>query len=247
MSDFDDVLERLIGEPGFRTALAADPAGALAGYQLSADELDLLGSQLSADAGGAGPVEARTSKASLAGLLGPLVGLIGEAPGGHHLIGAGHPQQGLTELPADQGLSDTGPDSGLSDVTPDQGLHDGGAPDQGLHDGAVDQGLSQVQPERPSFAVSGDHAPVGYHPHIDADGDGRWDHYTAVQHADGSVDISVDRNHDGVVDFVGHDRNHDGLVESADYDENFNGTYETHLRDVNSDGWLDVRTVDPEG
>ena len=52
---------------------------------------------------------------------------------------------------------------------------------------------------------------------IDAGGDGRWDHYTAVQHSDGSVDIYEDRNHDGRVDFIGHDRNHDGRVESASF------------------------------
>jgi hypothetical protein len=94
--------------------------------------------------------------------------------------------------------------------------------------------------------AAGDHTPAGYHPHIDADGDGKWDQYTAVQHADGSVDIYADRNHDGNVDFIGHDRNHDGLVESADYDKNFNGTFETHMRDVNGDGWLDTRVVHPD-
>lgn len=249
MSDFDDVLERLLSEPQFRAALASDPATALAGYQLSADERDLLGSQYGDDEGGLGGVEDRTSKASLVGLLGPLVNLIGEAPGAHagahffHAAGSPDARQGFTDLPADQGLSDSGADQGLHDLgTPDQGLHDMSPADQGLTP-VVGSGHDHMQ-----FAAQppvGDHTPVGYHPHIDADGDGHWDHYTAVQHADGSVDIMVDRNHDGIVDFVGHDRNHDGLVESADYDEDFNGTFETHERDLNGDGWLDTKTVDP--
>jgi hypothetical protein len=247
VSDFDDVLERLVTEPHFRAALASDPAGTLAGYQLSADELDLLGSQLAADDGGAGPVEERTSKASLAGLIAPLTGLFGGSPQGH-LLPTGHSSgQGLSDIPADQGISDTGADQALSDVPADQGLSDV-APDQGLHSVSTpNQGLSDIHSGgQLQVSGSGDHTPVGYHPHIDADGDGHWDRYTAVQHADGSVDIEVDRNHDGVVDFVGHDRDHDGRVESADYDEDFNGSFETHLRDVNGDGWLDVRTVDPQ-
>ena len=35
MSDFDTVLERLVTDPSFKSALAADPTGTLAGYQLS--------------------------------------------------------------------------------------------------------------------------------------------------------------------------------------------------------------------
>jgi len=244
VSDFDDVLERLIGEPQFRAALARDPAGTLSGYDLSADELELLSAQVSGDAGGLGGVEDRTSKASLAGLLSPLVSLIGDVSGGPqgHLVGFRGAHQGLSEVhPADQGLSDAGsPDQGLSEVDPaDQGLTEVQPADQGLT--VVGGGAEQLV----HGGAVGDHAPVGYHPHIDADGDGHWDSYTAVQHADGSVDISVDRNHDGVVDFVGHDRNHDGLVESADYDEDFNGTFETHMGDTNGDGWLDTRRVDP--
>src|SRR6266508_4312693 len=74
MSDFDTVLERLLADPGFRSALAADPARALAGYQLSADEVELLHAQLDTGGGGNRQVEQRTSKASLFGLLTPLAG-----------------------------------------------------------------------------------------------------------------------------------------------------------------------------
>src|SRR2546430_10402658 len=98
-------------------------------------------------------------------------------------------------------------------------------------------------------AVMGDtdQAATGYHHHIDADGDGKWDHYTAVRHADGSVDVVEDRNHDGVVDFVGHDRDGDGILESADYDENFDGVADTHMTDLNGDGWMDTRTPENGG
>src|SRR5436189_5896937 len=75
VGDFDDVLERLLMEPGFRAALTSDPATALRGYDLSADELELLRSQVSGDTGAGSGVETRTSKAGLFGLLQPLVGM----------------------------------------------------------------------------------------------------------------------------------------------------------------------------
>ena len=102
--------------------------------------------------------------------------------------------------------------------------------------------------QHPESGVEGAARPAtGYHPHIDADGDGRWDHYTAVRHADGRVDVSEDRNHDGLVDFVGHDRDGDGILESADYDQNFDGVADTHMADVNGDGWMDTRGPEPTG
>ncbi|MCI0584179.1 MAG: Os1348 family NHLP clan protein [Chloroflexi bacterium] len=70
MARIDDVLERLVIDAAFRARLASDPAGALAGYDLTADDLRLLSSQLDAAAGASGGVEARTSKAGLFGLLG---------------------------------------------------------------------------------------------------------------------------------------------------------------------------------
>ena len=63
MTDFDTVLERLLTEPAFPAALAADPAGALAGYRLSPDEVELLRSQVSFGDAGDRAVETRTSKA----------------------------------------------------------------------------------------------------------------------------------------------------------------------------------------
>src|SRR5258705_536711 len=177
MSEFGDVLERLLVDPAFKAVLAADPAAALAGYRLSADELELLGSQLSTGDGDDRTVELRSSKSSMFGLLSPLEGLVaggGGQPAGEAFVATGQPGGG-----------------------------------------------------------GGDHVPVGSPPHVDADGDGHWDHYVSVRHADGSVDIYEDRNREGLVDFVGHDRNADGIIDSADYDEDFDGVADTHMTDTN--------------
>ncbi|GGM75969.1 hypothetical protein ACFFX1_47045 [Dactylosporangium sucinum] len=91
MSDFDDVLERLLSDPGFKARLAADPASALAGYRLSAEELEVLRVQVGADPGGESRVEQRTSKAGMFGLfseMGSIGSGIGDAVAGSH--GHGH-------------------------------------------------------------------------------------------------------------------------------------------------------------
>ena len=284
MSDFDAVLERLLVDPAFKAALATDPAGALAGYRLSADELALLGSQLSTGDGENRTVETRSSKSSMFGLLGSLEGLAGVGAGGHPAgegfgsqwqqgTDGGHPGSsplgGLGERLGTAlntpGAAEAGP-AGLPGageaVLPQGGAGEaawpaGGGPATGggwatggglATGGGWSTGAGEaVMPGGAGEAVlpGGDHIPVGYHPHVDADGDGRWDHYVAVQHGDGSVDIYEDRNHDGLVDFVGHDRNADGIIDSADYDENFDGIADTHMTDLNGDGWMDTRTAIP--
>jgi hypothetical protein len=91
MSDFDAVLERLLGDPSFAAALRADPSAALAGYRLSGEEIELLSAQMSVDAGGQHAVESRTSQASMFGLLAPLAGaagLTGMTPGARTGLGA---------------------------------------------------------------------------------------------------------------------------------------------------------------
>ena len=72
MSDFDDLLERLLLEPHFKAELAAHPDRALAGYRLDAEERAVLMSQVSGDIGPGGRVEERISKASMGGLLSAL-------------------------------------------------------------------------------------------------------------------------------------------------------------------------------
>jgi hypothetical protein len=70
VATIDDVLERLVTDEAFRRQVAADPAAALAGYDLGPDDLRLLSSQLETSAGRAHAMETRTSKAGLFGLLG---------------------------------------------------------------------------------------------------------------------------------------------------------------------------------
>ncbi|WP_433613835.1 hypothetical protein ACQP2P_05430 [Dactylosporangium sp. CA-139114] len=84
MSDFDEVLERLLGDPAFKARLATDPQGALAGYRLTPDELDILQTQLG-EAGGAGQahVEQRTSKASMFGVFSSIGSGLGDVLHGH--------------------------------------------------------------------------------------------------------------------------------------------------------------------
>ncbi|MDG6104792.1 hypothetical protein Daura_05425 [Dactylosporangium aurantiacum] len=98
MSDFDDVLERLLTDPGFQARLAADPAGALAGYDLSADELELLQAQVGGGDTGQSRVEQRTSKASMFGLLSSIGSGLGDVVHGHGPGGLGG-----TGGPADAG------------------------------------------------------------------------------------------------------------------------------------------------
>ncbi|MGI5247464.1 hypothetical protein [Dactylosporangium sp. CA-139066] len=92
MSDFDEVLERLLGDPAFKARLAADPQGALAGYQLTPDELDILQSQIG-EAGGQAHVEQRTSKASMFGVFSAIGSGLDDVlhGGGHgHGFAVGH-------------------------------------------------------------------------------------------------------------------------------------------------------------
>ncbi|MFG2036465.1 hypothetical protein [Dactylosporangium sp. NPDC048998] len=91
MSDFDEVLERLLSDPAFKARLAADPAGVLAGYRLTPDELDILRSQVG-DAGGQTHVEQRTSKASMFGVFSSIGSGLGDVLHGH---GAGVSAHGL--------------------------------------------------------------------------------------------------------------------------------------------------------
>jgi hypothetical protein len=256
MSDFDTVLERLLTDPPFKAALAADPAAALAGYRLSEDERELLYAQVSTDTGGDRQVEQRTSKASLFGLLAPLAGAAGlthDSGVGHAVGTAAH--AGLGAVEAHAGLSPAGPQAGLSPadhagfgpaddtagvvqagdasgvggiVVDDTGVNPAGGP--------LGHGVTAL-PGQSGFGAA---PPPDYHPHVDVDGDGHWDQYTVRSRSDGGLDIVADMNHDGRPDFIGHDDNADGIIDRADYDRNFDGQFETHMRDVNGDGWMDV-------
>jgi len=103
MTDFDAVLERLLTDPSFQAQLAADPASALAGYVLDAEEADLLRQQVGADAGAqAAAVEDRVSKSSTFGLFSSFD--IGDVAAS---AGRGVAGQGFGAAPAD-GPADLG-------------------------------------------------------------------------------------------------------------------------------------------
>ena len=262
MSDFDAVLERLLNEPSFAAALAADPDAVLSGYQLDAEEAELLRSQASADSGGGrAAVETRTNKSSTFGLFSALADIVGGAAGGavQHAAEAAGPhgaRQGLGDAPGPGGSGggsahEQWPPAERSGFGSAPG-RDGGAGAGGLPDPA--QGFGDASRsgfgEAPGKAGLGEAIkaaehlapPEGYHPHIDANGDGHWDKATFIGTKGDGVEILVDVNHDGHADFVGHDTNGDGLVDYADYDKDDNGVFEKRMYDDNGDGWLD-RTV----
>src|SRR3954451_2564132 len=90
MSDFDAVLERLLTDPPFAAAVAADPDVALAGYRLDDSEIALLRSQVAGDsAADVAKVETRTNKSSTFGLLAPFAALGGLAESVGHSLAAG--------------------------------------------------------------------------------------------------------------------------------------------------------------
>ena len=79
MSGLDAVLERLLTDTTFRTALDDDPVSALAGYELTADDLEVLSAQVAEDRGDGSSMEARHSKAGLFGLLAAAAEIAGSA------------------------------------------------------------------------------------------------------------------------------------------------------------------------
>ncbi len=211
MSDFDDVLERLLSDPAFQTALRRDPEAALAGYQLAPDERQVLDAQLDLGAGEERTVEMRISKSGVFGMVGPVVSGLG-----------------LMGTPEAPGTATFGPRR-------DEGTF-GSAP--------VTQTFGTVEPQAVFGTVEADASGAGqpavdYHTSVDADGDGSWDAYQAVERGDGGVDIRVDRDGDGTVDFVGHDFDRDGLVDTADVDRDGDGALDTRLYDDDGDGWMD--------
>jgi hypothetical protein len=246
MSDFDSVLERLLSEPAFAVALAADPDAVLSGYRLDPGEAELLRSQVSAGSGGGlGAVETRTNKSSTFGLFSAVADV------GHSLAADGPwSASGNAAGTAAQHVGDAigrhGATQGFGDATGGGG------------GGAGQSGFGSAPPASSGFGAAPTTAlenvgrsfgdaehimpPAGYHPHIDANGDGHWDKATFIGTKSDGVEIFVDVNHDGHPDFVGHDTNSDGLVDYADYDKNDDGIFEKRMYDDNGDGWLD-RTV----
>src|SRR3954451_1288898 len=112
MTDFDDVLERLLTDPPFASAVAADPDVALAGYRLDDSEIALLRSQVVGDtAADVAKVETRTNKSSTFGLLAPFAALGGLAESVGHSLASG------ADVSAHAGLGDAAAsNSGFGDA-----------------------------------------------------------------------------------------------------------------------------------
>jgi hypothetical protein len=241
MSDFDALLERLVSDPAFQAALAADPDRALAGYNLDADERALLNAQVVSGSGADRTVEIRTSKSGLAGMLGPVAAAFGLGGSVHESFGSAHESVGSATgheaFGRDTGHEAFGVGSGheaFGSASGDQNQAFGSA--SGDQNQAFGAAPVQQQPEG-AFG-SGRVEATDYHTRVDVDGDGRWDSYTAYERGDGGVDIVV-TDHDGRVEFVGHDYNRDGLVDDAEFDTDHDGVLDTRMYDDNGDGWMD--------
>ncbi|WBB98118.1 MULTISPECIES: Os1348 family NHLP clan protein [unclassified Solwaraspora] len=240
MSDFDTALERLLTDPGFAAALAADPTAALAGYQLTAEEQELLRTQMGGAGGGStAAVETRANQSSAFGLLSPLTGMmggfgdIGAAAGAvDEALGSAGAQSGFGPAGAQSGFGPAGSGGGFGSAGEDSGF---GARPEGAGPPVPDRsaGLGTApQPVEPAV-------PEDYRTRVDVDGDGEWDRHIVRGRADGGVDILVDQDGDGRADFVGRDDDADGLVDSAAYDTDGDGFFEQTHYDDDGDGWLD--------
>ena len=265
MSDFDEVLERLLTDPSFLARLAADPARALAGYVLDANEVEVLRQQVSADAGAqAALVEDRVSQSStfglfssfgvggVAGAAGGFVaapadgsgGSLGEwsefgsaAPGVREGLGSAPEAWGTGggEMPARSGL---GPALGFTEHSDLDGLPAVSGLGDAPRSGLGDPGSANSGQGEPEHLT----APKGYDNKVDADGDGSLDKATYRGREDGGAEIRVDLDGDGSADFVGVDKDLDNRVDFADYDKDHDGVFEKRMFDDDGDGFLD-RTV----
>jgi hypothetical protein len=264
MSDFDAALERLLTDPSFAAALAADPGAALAGYRLDEAESVLLRSQVVGDtSGAAATVETRTTKSSTFGLLSSLWEWTGPgSPSGPGSTAGTGATAGLAATRAADALDDlgaggtgamSGAREGLGDAPGGWGTGAMSGAREGFGDAPAGvDGVSRLgdapraglgRPDEHGPAEQAEIAPPkGYRNRVDADGDGTWDKATYRGRTDGGVDILVDLNGDGRADFVGHDVDKDWVVDSADFDKNHDGVFEKRMYDDDGDGWLD-RTV----
>jgi hypothetical protein len=112
VSDFETLLERLLLDPAFKAAFAADPERALIGYALTDDERGLLMAEFSTEAGQSSRMEERTSKAALFGLLGAAAEMFGAAGGGVPQV-----NPGASALPDGEKLSDAGIKPGFDGIS----------------------------------------------------------------------------------------------------------------------------------
>jgi hypothetical protein len=234
VTDFDDVLERLLNDPSFASALAADPEAALRGYSLDPSERDLLTAQVVHGPGEERTVEMRTSKSGVVGMLGPVAAMLGaaaHAPTGSQVFGTAPAGATFGQAPSDAQTFGAAPMSDSGGGTTGNETFGAVNTTESVGSAPTGEGMGQ--------------APVrahDYHTWVDTDGDGRWDKHVDYERADGGVDIVVDKDHDGRADFIGHDYDRDGLVDVADYDKNHDGGMDTRMYDDTGDGWMDRST-----
>jgi hypothetical protein len=202
MTDFDTVLERLLGDAGFQAALARDPAAALRGYHLSDEEREVLRAQLVTDAGDHGSVETRTSKSGLVGLFAPIAGAVGMAAASYS---SGHSTVGSA---LSDGGSSGGAPGGNAGIGSAGGAESIGSATSGtVYHTAVD--------------VNGDGHWDGYVARPRADGG--YDVVVDMDH-DGRADfIGHDVNGDGLIDSAEYDTNLDGRMDTRMFDDNGDG------------------------
>ena len=234
MTDFDDALERLLNDPSFASALAADPESALRGYSLDPSERELLGAQIVHGPGEERTVEMRTSKSGVVGMLGPVAAMLGaaaHAPTGSQVLGTAPSGATFGPAPSDAHTFGAAPmsDSGGGSTSNESFGAVNSTDSVGAAPGGEELG------QAPALAHD-------YHTRVDVNGDGHWDKHVDYERADGGVDIVVDKDHDGRADFIGHDFDRDGLVDVADYDKDHDGLMDTRMYDDTGDGWMDRST-----
>jgi hypothetical protein len=269
MSDFDAVLERLLGDHAFRQRLATDPDNLLAGYHLSADESELLRAQVTGDTGGHHQVEQRTSKASLFGLLSPLAGMgssltdaAAHAGSGGQGLGSAGPVEGLADA-GTQGLSsapyeefsaaDEQAQVGFGEMPAQAGFGEARA-QVGLGEAQAQAGFSEGQAGQDRGALLGRNLDPEQVFGRDPSGQGGvgpapvGDYHTRVDwNGDGRWDEhTYAARADGGVDIV-VDANHDGLANFVGVDHDRDGLIDEAYVDGNRDGVLDAHYVDVDG
>lgn len=270
MSDFDAVLERLVTDPPFAAALAADPVTALAGYRLDPDEVQLLHSQVGGDAPTQRTVEVRANQSSMFGMLAPLAGMVGGLPGiGDHLADAGGSPKPIEGLgPAERSAGFGGPAyterfgaathaAGMGPATHAAGFGEAevaseavtgagaaGGPVGGLYTGGHYQGGG--------LAGWGDEIGDA----VGATGAGQGQAATPVPEGyrtgvdmdgDGRDDKHLLRGRaDGGVDIL-VDANRDGRVDTIGHDDDADGLVESVDYDKNHDGTFEKHMYDDTG
>jgi hypothetical protein len=145
VSDFDTVLERLLLDPQFKSALGSDAARTLAGYQLSDEERQILLTDMAGTTGAQPLVEDRISKSSMFGLLSSLSGGFANVAE-YEEVALGRPDTGPEAVAEYEEIAFGGPDTdgdavAIKEVDPMPTPHDADTPGPAIPpDGGSPQG-----------------------------------------------------------------------------------------------------------